>query len=1046
MKLIKQTTLHYQEGTSDKVYEVDLQQTSEEGYLVNFRYGKRGANLKEGTKTTQAISLVQAQQTFNKLVSEKIKKGYREVVAQNVNSPNNDTRKQAILNRLANNTPSNWKLERAIWRAGELKISEATPLLLNLIGTGEPLRDYCIAWTLGWCGGNDAIPALVNLYQSATTPEFVSRIAFEALLKLSDQKTKCALQGEMIEFLPATLQSPARNSVTAFAKALSTFLEGNNYKNFAVLDTIYQIDNEYVRPALIDILRNTPFQPNYFQRLRHIFKMAEYRHDAEIFGILAYRWEKEEAKFNSDSHYVRLPSNDYLRKNTYSNYNSVTHRYEVIKNGIQQELKSPESRLAYSSNTREYLLRRVWRTLKYLGEKGDAEYVKMAIAVLLQYSDQDSEQVKETILYRWNRSNWTRIEFKRHWHAYAGYLTLNHILYENSPRYELKLNSQAWGYREGHQPGDAEPEVPEEAFPQLWQENPQGLLQLLLESKCLPIHHFAVKALRTCSQFCASFDINTIIQLVNKLYEVTVQFAFELALIKYNRNQPNKKLIFALANCLSQRARTQAYTWIDEQREYFLEDSNFILTLVTSQQSDTRIFARRLLASSILSDRTARIFIGRIIAQLMALSSTQREIAGEIGETLLVFASQLRNLGLDIINDLLTHPLVEIQELGARILLNHEISAEKLPPEIIESLLASPYESLRVIGIRLFGQLPDEKLIGEESILIVAMAVNAIEDIRNAIQPIIHRLGTSHPSFAIQLASDFIQVLLIPEKHEGIHSYLVRLLRGLPDWMTNTRKETALKLLQAKSSSAQELGGLLLGINYQNWADEFTTSEIVKLSNHEILSVRKAAQQMFLEILNRLHSDSQEMLSAVRILEAKWDDSREFALKIFTTEFAAKEFTSEILVSICDSVSEDTRRLGRDLLTRNFQAVDGQTYLLKFSEHPSVDMQLFATNYLEKYAGDNPQKLQELLPLFVSILSRVNRGRIAKKRIFAFLEAEAQKNEKTANIVAEIMTRQSLTMAIGDKAAAIQIMLKINQTYPHIALPIQIKPVTEMRN
>lgn len=68
----------------------------------------------------------------------------------------NDSRKQAILKRLENNQPSTWKLERAIWRAGELKIKEATPLLINLIGSGEPLRDYCIAWALGWCGGESA--------------------------------------------------------------------------------------------------------------------------------------------------------------------------------------------------------------------------------------------------------------------------------------------------------------------------------------------------------------------------------------------------------------------------------------------------------------------------------------------------------------------------------------------------------------------------------------------------------------------------------------------------------------------------------------------------------------------------------------------------------------------------------------------------------------------------------------------------------------------------------------------------------------------------
>jgi predicted DNA-binding WGR domain protein len=1049
MKLIKQTTLHCQEGTSDKVYEVDLCQTGKDRYVVNFRYGRRGTNLKEGTKTTQPVSLTQAQQAFDKLVGEKTKKGYRELNAQPVNlestprvEKSENARKQAILNRLADDKPSKWKLERAIWRAGELKISEATPLLIKLIGTGEPLRDYCIAWALGWCGGDSAIAPVTQLYNNLSNPEFVRRIAFEALLKLSDAEKTASLQAQRIEFLPPELQNLARNgSSENFATALSNYLEQGNYKHFAVLDTIYQIDNQYVRPALLDILCTSPFKPNYFKQLRHIFKMAEYRHDAEVFGILAYGLEIEKAGFSSESYYVSLPSGENLRKTVWGDFNRQTGRRESKGSEIEAELKDPQSRIAYSSNTREYLLRRVWRTLKQLGEECYPDYVKMAVGVLLQYCDADAEEVKESVFSHWNSSRITR-----NWDTFAGYLTFNHILYENSPRYELKSNSQAWQCREGYKPGDPEPAVREEAFGQLWEQNPDALLHLLLESECDRVHRFAVKVLRTCDRFCALIDIPTIIKLVNT-YEVTAQFAFELALLNYNSTSPNIELVLALANCLYEPARIQAYRWIDEKREYFLQDSNFIAALVTSQQTDTRIFARRLLSSAILTDTTAKVLIGRIIAELLTLSSTQGEMAKEIGEILLFsFASQLRNLGLSVINDLLTHPLVEIQELGARLLLNHEISAENLPPEIIESLLASSHESVRVIGIRLFGQLPDEKLIGEESILIVAMAVNANAEIRNAIKPIIRRLGAAYPAFSIDLASDFIEVLLTPENHEGVHSYLVHLLReDLQGWMTSVTKETALNLLAAKSSAAQELGGVVLGANSNAWITEFAASEIVKLANHEILSVREAARQMFLHILNRLRLDSEEMLSAVRMLESKWQDSREFAFKIFTTEFGSEEFTAKILVSICDSVREDARRLGRDLLTRNFQQADGQEYLLKFSEHPSADMQLFTTNYLEEYAVDNSERLRELMPYFISVLCRVNSGRVAKKRIFAFLDAEAQKSEEAAKVVAEIMTRQSLTMAIGDKAKAIQIMLKLKKNYPHFSLPIHVKPVAEVR-
>ena len=65
-----------------------------------------------------------------------------------------------------------------------------------------------------------------------------------------------------------------------------------------------------------------------------------------------------------------------------------------------------------------------------------------------------------------------------------------------------------------------------------------------------------------------------------------------------------------------------------------------------------------------------------------------------------------------------------------------------------------------------------------------------------------------------------------------------------------------------------------------------------------------------------------------------------------------------------------------------------------------------------------------------------------KQRVFDFLEAEASKGEESARVIAEVLGRQSATIAIGDKAKAIQIMLKIHKAYPQIPVPIQVKPVS----
>ena len=77
MKLIEQSKLFFKEANSDKVYEIDLCEVGTDLYVVNFRFGKRGANLKDGTKTPAPIGRIKAKALFTALEAEKRKKGYQ---------------------------------------------------------------------------------------------------------------------------------------------------------------------------------------------------------------------------------------------------------------------------------------------------------------------------------------------------------------------------------------------------------------------------------------------------------------------------------------------------------------------------------------------------------------------------------------------------------------------------------------------------------------------------------------------------------------------------------------------------------------------------------------------------------------------------------------------------------------------------------------------------------------------------------------------------------------------------------------------------------
>jgi bifunctional non-homologous end joining protein LigD len=70
-------TLYYREGSSDKVYQVSIEPQGEL-FVVNFAYGRRGSTLNTGTKTPTPVDYDSAKNIYDKLVREKMAKGYIE--------------------------------------------------------------------------------------------------------------------------------------------------------------------------------------------------------------------------------------------------------------------------------------------------------------------------------------------------------------------------------------------------------------------------------------------------------------------------------------------------------------------------------------------------------------------------------------------------------------------------------------------------------------------------------------------------------------------------------------------------------------------------------------------------------------------------------------------------------------------------------------------------------------------------------------------------------------------------------------------------------
>ncbi|MNR71502.1 ATP-dependent DNA ligase [compost metagenome] len=69
-------SLYYKDGRSNKEYHAQLQQ-KDAGWVVLFQYGPRGGTLTTGTKTKEPVDYEVAKKAYDKLVKEKVGKGYQ---------------------------------------------------------------------------------------------------------------------------------------------------------------------------------------------------------------------------------------------------------------------------------------------------------------------------------------------------------------------------------------------------------------------------------------------------------------------------------------------------------------------------------------------------------------------------------------------------------------------------------------------------------------------------------------------------------------------------------------------------------------------------------------------------------------------------------------------------------------------------------------------------------------------------------------------------------------------------------------------------------
>ncbi|PXY42744.1 hypothetical protein DMB65_01610 [Flavobacterium cheongpyeongense] len=1110
MKLIKQIKLFYKEGNSDKVYEIDLCAIDANNYVVNFRYGRRGTVLKEGTKTPEYVSAEKAQVIFDKLENEKKAKGYASEIETLIDLPSlesiePDSKNGVILQRLEDAVTgrqtfnTEWKTSRVIWKAGLLNIQEAIPYIIKLASKGDDLQTYSAIWALiklKAVAGKEVFKS--NAFQGRQK-EYIKNLAHEGVLEI----LKEAELQQHIESLLETIPQEAKYYIDkkdfdALIHFLKEELENNAITYLTTLYLVSKFDAK-LHEIVVFLLEAVPFKPPYFKHVRAIYKLAHLRNDAEAIAVLAYRFENENPMFTRT---VSLESD-------YANSQFIFSLNERVN--IGKELRSKDSKIAFSNFTKLYFQKNSLTFLKEMHATEDAKkYLKFAVSILSKYTEDDYTKADKSPVNMYGQYNYND---KRYYYTVIDYpecsnlALLSTILFgndktrilnskmkfilgqevfssknyyysENDPTRIIDRKPTQQTNRNTNQSSSSVLDVAKKAFatffgkkeekktqslivsleekpiqndnqdrlelfPEHWDAFPEAYIQLIMEAQMNIIHEFAYNNLKVRSDFNTlinRFDETSILNLLNSDFAIPNYLGFETIRLKNDTLVSQAGFVANVLNSKTEVARNWAKKQIESNTALFLNDIEAVVKIFFNEIPGLKNWIKNTLENFVFTEDKAKVITGKVIIELLLLeeSTANNTLAAlAINRLKTIATSHLEQLSWDIVARLIASDLKTNNLLASSILIlkSKKVASQEIPFSLIALFLQDDNFEIRQNGILLLHQYQEDYLLANTETLLELLQ-NEYSDVITAVLDRIVQLGKSNSGILDAALRSNVYALIRKEKFGGAHIIFKKftLEQTAIQWNTALNPRDIIKLIYANYRESQLTGYEIL--KQYSRTSEFTILQIIALANHEILAVRQWSWNYFIANKERIRT---ERNNALTLLETTWDDTRAFAFHFFKTEFVETDWDLECLISIADSVLPAVEQFGKEMITQHFNPEDGITYLTKLSQHPSVNMQLFVTNYLNTYAVDNLPKLKELTFYFRSVLTRVHKARIAKQRIFQFLHQEGKKNEEAALFVTEIMNDISATVAIQDKASCITILTDLKTLYPQLHTHLILK-------
>ncbi|GLS42352.1 hypothetical protein [Methylobacterium brachythecii] len=1036
MQIVRSARLWFKGGTSDKVYEVDLVENDglvgDARYLVNFRYGRRGASLREGTKTTSPATRESAERTFDSVVVSKINEGYRRTDQAAAGTDDSSTpersgstvggRERELIARLDAALRSPWPVEnvdRLLWRIGEVRIRAATAGLLDLARKAGREASYSLVFALARAGGAEAAPALRTIAHTASS-RLVGDLAGFALVS--------SLVGDAREIVGLSVpdnlaRASESRDVDAMVAALSELAAPRDAaratdagRALVALAQAAQSDAP-LRDALAAVILRMPARPPYLIGLRKIYKYAEMADDAVLFAAVAHRFETATPMYRAGHAYrgqVYVPE---LRR-----------RVNLAE--VQGRDHAP---VGLADATLHYFKRRIWRTLRKRGELGDPSFAELAAAYLLTLRESDLARPTTWTHFvkdaggRWSREQRSSGPLAKNW-------TASQLLQRNDPRARARLSSLSFA----ELPSGAEASRPE-AFSELWQTRPDLGLRLAGQSPIPPVGILGVRVLKANPDFIARLSSAQIGELLTSAHAEVLQLGFEEARNRLAGGAVDEDLLAMLLRADLVEARRLAADRISREPNLPWSGLTLAFAALTAFYADLDEPVLGWARERRLGKDVAKPLADEIVAWLLAKPGEPSDAEAAVIRTV---RGRLRHLWADggmplgdsEMRRLLAHPAPAVVAAGIDLLGLSGIDPGTLPDGTWRELLGSPSEDVQEAALTLFGGLGDEDL-ARHAPLVLAFATSGSTRLRQAARPLVARIASREPAAADRLARELIDTLFATAPDDDYPADIVALLReAMPGQLAALDTGMVWRLLQARAKGAQLLGAELLG---SRSPENFSVRQIARLGNHGHLSVRNWAMAAYEAAPQRFQAEAQD---AVLLVESEWPEIYEFARKQFDS-WPPEVWTPATLAVVTDSVKPEVLAFARHLLRSRLKPEDAEAQLTRLLEHPAQSMHLLVSEMLIGQA-QSEAAFGKLMPLARIVMLQVLKGRVAKDRVAAFLKAEALRDRARAEAVLPLFSDLTLSGTERDRTQAVLTLRDITLAHPGLAasLPIGRRP------